>query len=224
MRLPLLLAYICMLCPVLLKAQVADQTKPYQISGLIISETSSEAIPYVRIQVNHSRRGAISNDEGFYSIPVSIGDTLYFTHIGFDQTPFIIKDYLASYQNNNSQYIYAVHYMREDTFTLEDVFIFPYDTPEELKTAVVNMDILQMSPEAIARRNLDPDVLHAIIQTLPKDGGERIMVGRQMYYDYYQNRNLLPTVGLDPLAAMRLLQYVVNKTKKRKNKDLNYWE
>lgn len=201
-----------------------DSTKFYQLSGLIISKTSEEAVPYVSIRVNRTRRGEVSNAEGFYSIPVTEDDTLYFSHVGFHTASFVIRDYLNSYVGPESQYIYAVNYMLEDTFTLEPVVIFPYNTPEEIKTAVVNMDILENTPEAFARQNLDPAVMHVIIQNLPKDGNERLMVGRQMYMDYYQQRNLLQTAGLDAMAAMRLLQYVVEKSKKRKNKDLNYWE
>lgn len=207
--------------------QVTAQQVPirnYQISGLIISETTDEAIPYVRIQVNRTRRGQLSNAEGFYSIPVTEDDTLYFSHVGFHPTSFVVRDYLQSYKGDLSQYIYVVNYMLEDTFSLKPITIFPYNTPEEIRTAVINMDILEDSPQAIARRNLDPEVLDAIIQTLPKDGNERLLVARQVYQEEYQNRNLLRTAAINPLAAMRLLQYVVQKSKKRKNKDLNYWE
>ncbi|MCB0837526.1 MAG: hypothetical protein KDD99_12735, partial [Bacteroidetes bacterium] len=79
-------------------------------------------------------------------------------------------------------------------------------------------------PEQIARQNLDPETLHTIMETLPVDGGERLMVARQMYYDYYQTKNLIPTIGFDPVAATRLLQYIVDRSKKKKNKDLNYWQ
>ena len=58
----------------------------YQISGMVISKTSSEVVPFVRVQVNHTRRGAISNSEGFYSIPVGSADTLYFSHIGYHES------------------------------------------------------------------------------------------------------------------------------------------
>ncbi len=201
-----------------------DTNGYFQISGLIISESTDESIPYVRIQVNHTRRGQLSNSDGFYSIPVTEDDTLYFTHVGFHPTTFVVRDYLRSYKGDLSQYIYVINYMLEDTFTLKPVTIFPYNTPEEIRTAVLNMDILEDSPEAFARRNLDPEVLDAIIQTLPKDVNERLLVARQLYQDQYQQRNLIPTAGLNPLAAMRLLQYVVEKSKKRKNKDLNYWE
>ena len=86
------------------------------------------------------------------------------------------------------------------------------------------MDVISNSPDQIARENLDAETLHTIMETLPIDGGERLMVARQMYYDYYQSKNLIPTIGFDPITATRLLQYVVNRAKKKKNKDLNYWQ
>ncbi|MEL7339979.1 MAG: hypothetical protein AAGM67_05785, partial [Bacteroidota bacterium] len=122
------------------------------------------------------------------------------------------------------QYLYAINYMLEDSFTLDTVMIFPYDTPEELRTAVLNLDVLDNSSEMAARQNMDPATLDALMKSLPIDGGERIAVGRQMYYDYYRNRNLLPNAGLDPIAIARLLQFIVNSSKKKRNKDLNYWE
>jgi len=218
-----LITVVCLALPLWLGAQETGPHRVYQMSGMVVSQETNEAIPYVRVQVNHSRQGTIANAEGFYSIPVTADDTLYFSHVGYHPSFLIIADYLNRYKGT-SQYLYSINYLREDTLTLQVVNIFPYKTPEELKTAVVNMDVLTGSPEQIARQNLDPEVLHAIIQTLPKDGEERIMVARQRYYDYYQNKNLLPGVGLDAVAAMRLLQHVVEKSKKRNNKDLNYWE
>lgn len=223
MRISQLLILLLLSVPTLLLGQVEDPNV-YQISGLIISKTNNEPVPYVRIQVNRTRRGAISNSEGFYSIPVGLGDTLHFSSIGYYDSKLVVMDYVDTYKGDKSQYLYAINYMLEDTFTLEEVVIFPYDTPEELRTAIVNMDVVPNSPEEIARQNMDPETMHAIMESMEVDGGERLMVARQMYYDYYQNKNLVPTVGFDPITATRLLQYIVQRSKKRKNKDLNYWE
>lgn len=205
----------------------SQQVKPrevvYQLSGLVISRTNMEPVPYATLQINHSLRGAVTNEEGFFSIPVTEKDTVYFRHLGFDEAKLVIKDYMREYRQENSVYLYVIQYIKEDTFTLDPVTIFPYKTPEELKTAVLNMNP-EGTPDAIARENLSPEIIDAIIKTLPKDAGERLQVGQQMYYDYYRTRDLLPTAGLDPLAAMRMLQYIVEKTKKKKAKDLNYWE
>ncbi|RMG67228.1 MAG: hypothetical protein D6722_13470 [Bacteroidetes bacterium] len=212
-----------LLLPQLTQAQ-DNRYNVFQFSGLVVSQSTEQPIPYVRIRVNHTRSGAMSNTEGFYSVPVGLGDTLYFTHIGYHASKLIVKDYLEQYQGDKSQYIYAINYLLEDTFSLDSVFIFPYDSPEELRTAVVNLDVTNLPLEQNARENLDPATLHAIMATLPVDGNERLLVGRQMYFDQYQTRNLLPTIGFDPITATRLLQEVLRRTQKRKNKDLNYWE
>jgi hypothetical protein len=217
-----LLLICCLLWPALAHSQT--DSRIFQFSGLVISRSSDEALPFAQVRVNHTRQGVLSNPDGFYSVPVALGDTLFFTHLGYYDAKLVVRDYLAEYQGDRSQYIYAITYMLEDTFSLDSVNIFPYDTPEELRTAVVNMDVSRSLQQRYAEENLDPRTLHAIMQTLPVDGGERITVARQMYYDYYQTKNLLPTVGLDPIAATRLLQAIVERAKKKRNKDLNYWE
>lgn len=196
----------------------------YQITGMVVSETSDEPIPFARIQVNHTRRGAIANETGFYSIPVGLRDTLYFSHVGYHDSKLVVAEYLRNYQGDRSQYVYVVNYMREDTFELEEIVIFPYDTPEELRTALVNLGNTETALERAARQNLAPDQLHEIMEYLPVDGNERLMVARQAYYQRYQNQNLVQTAGIDPVAAARLLQYIVSRAKQRKTKDLNYWQ
>lgn len=213
-----------LMLPLLTQAQSQPpQVQVYQLSGMVISKTSNEPISYARVRINHSRNGVLSNSEGYYSIPVTADDTLYFSHLGYHPSTLVVQDYIDSYRGNK-QYLYVINYMLEDSLTLDTVLIFPYDTPEELRTAVMNLDVLNNSPDQIASQNLDPAVLHRLMETMPVDGGERLMVARQMYYDYYQNKNLIPTAGLDPITITRFLQYVVQKTKKQKNKDLNYWE
>jgi hypothetical protein len=209
--------------PVLLFAQQKDTTA-YQLSGLLISEGERDAIPFARVQINSSRSGVMSNTDGFYSVPVRATDTLFFNHMGYYPSQLIIADYLKEYKVKGTPYLYAITYLREDTFMLPVVKIFPYNTPEELRSAVVNMDFPTDGAAVYAKENLDPELIHAIMQTLPVDSDERLIVGRQMYYNYYLNKNLAQTASIDPLAAARLLQYIANKAEKRKNKDLNYWE
>ncbi len=202
----------------------AEKPEIYQFSGLMVSASTGDSIPYGTVRVKTTRQGILSNASGFFSIPVTEADTLIFDHVAHYPYELIVKEYLEDYPQKNTQYIYSIIYMLEDTVTLPTVNIFPYDTPEELKTAVVNMEIPDDSPEAIASRNMDPRLMYSIISSLPMDAGERVMVNRQMYYDYYRQQNIVPTIGLDPIAATRLLKYAVDKAQKKKNKGLNYWE
>lgn len=219
MRFRILLAFL--FCCSFFASQA--QERIYQISGLVLSQTNDSAISYVRVRVNHSRHGALSNADGFFSIAVRMSDTLYFSRLGYHTNKLVVKEYVESYQTG-SQYIYVINYMLEDIYTLPAVTIFPYNTPEELRTAVVNMEIARNTPGQVAESHLKPEVLLAIAENLYVDEGERALIGSRMYQDYYLSRNVMPTVGLNPIAIAQLLQQVAKKASERKNKDLNYWE
>lgn len=200
----------------------ADSNGVYQISGMVVSSDDSSPIQFVSVRVNHTKQGVITNREGFYSIPVREQDTLYFTHAAYNSTKLVISEYLREYKGEKSTYVYVVNYMSGLTLGIQR--IYPWKNEDELRTAIVNISVDHNSLSEKARENLDPKVLAAIMQALPKDGDERYVVGRQMYYDNYKRQNLVPMAGLDVVAAAKLLQYIVQKTKERANKDLNYWE
>ena len=66
--------------------------------------------------------------------------------------------------------------------------------------------------------------MDVLIGGLKVDEGERIMVARQLYYNQQMHKHVAPTMPLfDPIAVYQLLRYINDKTKARKEKDLNYW-
>ena len=203
-----------------------DQQKVWQLSGLVVGKVQQQAIPYVKIQINHTRRGILSNAQGFFSIPVVETDTVFFLRLGYKPSYMVMGEYLKKYEGDkSSQYVYSIAYMKEDTILLPTVTIHPYDTPEKLRTAMLSMKNPEFSEDAFARENMDPAELEAYIENLPVDAGERVMVGRQIYYQEHQTRNLMPVMPLfDPVAVYRLLKYINDKSKKERDKNLNYWE
>jgi hypothetical protein len=205
-------------------AQV-EVKRVYQLSGLVVNKLSKDPIPFARVRINGSYRGTVCNQEGFYSIPVAQGDTVYFSSLGYRPTEFIITNYLAEYKGDpNSAYLYAINYLQEDSILLPSIMIFPYNTASELRTAIIETDVPESIESVNARDNLNPDVMDRLMGSLKVDEGERVMVARQLYYKNYQTKNLAPVVPLfDPVAVYQLLRYINEKSKERKEKDLNYW-
>ncbi|MFM2375577.1 MAG: hypothetical protein RLZZ165_674 [Bacteroidota bacterium] len=203
----------------------AQTKKVYQLSGLIVNKATHEAIPYAQVRVNNSRRGTVANGDGFYSIPLVESDTLYFSSLGFLTTQFIFADYLKEYSGDaNSSYIYAINYLAEDSIILTGITIFPYNTPGKIRTAIIETEVPEDVESANARDNLSPKVMDVLIHGLKVDEGERVMVARQLYYNQQMHKNVAPTMPLfDPIAVYQLLRYINEKTKTRKEKDLNYW-
>lgn len=223
----LLLLLLCFPVSQFVKGQIVDPDgkRIWQLSGLVLSKSGGDSIPYARIGVNRSRRYAECNHEGFYSLPVYEDDTLYFYALGYKRSYFIVRNYLRTYKGDlKSGFIYAIHYLDEDSITLPTVTIFPYRTPGELRAAILNTDIPSRIEELYARNNLDPRVLDIMIENMDIDKGERIGVGRQLYYNTYLRQNVTPTANFfDPIAIYQLLKQVGNKIKKKKTRNLNYW-
>ncbi len=195
----------------------------YQLSGMVLSATTGEPIPFVSVRVGRTRRGTVANAEGFYSLPVVRGDTLYFSAVGYKRGRFILNEYLTAYQGDTSTgYLYAVHYLVEDTIELPTVRISAIRTPEELKTALLNVPLETQTQ--VARDNVSPEILAYFLQNLPADPQERLKVAEQRYRDLYYNRTLRPVYPiLDPIAAYRLVRYLTEKAQIKREKIYDYW-
>ncbi|MEM7040688.1 MAG: carboxypeptidase-like regulatory domain-containing protein, partial [Bacteroidota bacterium] len=168
------------------------QKRVYQLSGLIVSKAHSEPVPFARIHVSRTRRGTVANRDGFYSIPVIEGDTIYFSSLGFKRSTLIFSDYLKHYGgDDNSAYVYVINYLEEDSIQLPDIVIFPYNTQSELRTAIVETDVPESIESVNARDNLNPEVMDVLIKGLKVDEGERVLVARQLYYNQHQQKNML---------------------------------
>lgn len=203
----------------------AQVKRVYQLSGLIVNKSTHEAVPFVKVSVNHSRSGTFCDEKGFYSIPVNERDTIFFSSLGFRTTKFVLANYLKEYEGDpNSAYIYAINYIEEDSIILSTVEIFNYDTPGKLRTAIIETDVPEGIESANARDNLNPKVLDVLMGSLRVDEGERVMVARQLYYNQQMRKNVAPTMPLfDPIAVYQLLRYINQKAKLRKERSLEYW-
>jgi len=207
----------------LLLLAFAQEPKVYQLSGMVLSATTGEPIPYVSIRVGKTRRGTVANADGFYSLPVVRGDTLYFSALGYKRGRFIVSEYLQAYTGDTTEgFIYAVNYLTEDTIELPTVRISAIRTPEELKTALLNIPLETQTQ--VARDNVSPELIAYFLQNLPLDPQERIKVAEQRYRDIYYQRTLRPTYPiLDPIAAYRLVKYLTEKAQIKREKIYDYW-
>lgn len=207
----------------LLLLAFAQEPKVYQLSGMVLSATTGEPIPYVSIRVGKTRRGTVANADGFYSLPVVRGDTLYFSALGYKRGRFIVSEYLQAYTGDTTEgFVYAVNYLTEDTIELPTVRISAIRTPEELKTALLNIPLETQTQ--VARDNVSPELIAYFLQNLPLDPQERIKVAEQRYRDIYYQRTLRPTYPiLDPIAAYRLVKYLTEKAQIKREKIYDYW-
>ncbi len=210
--------------PVQMHAQQQGAATPqpyvYQLSGLVLNKTSNEPVPFARLRINSSRRRTTCNEEGFFSIPVVRGDTLYFNSIGYTESALVVDAFLASYGGDQTiSYLYALQYMNEAAVILPGVKILPYNTPEELRMAMLNMPLLTNDPSAIARGNVNPQTMNYFVNNLPIDEQERLAANQQRYVYFYKQQNTMQTMPLfDPIAVGKLVKNIRERQRAKQNK------
>lgn len=197
----------------------------YQLSGIIVGKKNAQPAGYAVIRINHSRRGTIADEKGFYSLPVVPGDTLYISCLGYKKTGFVFSDYLRDYEGDKeTQFVYAIHYLEEDSVVLPTITIYPYDSPEKIRTAILSMEIPDGSPQDLAQNNLDPAVMRYLMEELPTDGGESVSIGEKLYSDRVIAANKVPIVPLfDPIAMGKFIGYMSDRSRQKKEKIYNFW-
>jgi hypothetical protein len=202
------------------KAQTVGKEKVYQLTGLVLNRATGVPIPYTKITVNRRLRMAYTNEEGFYSLPVEASDTVHFFHVGFYPAKLIVAEYLKKYRLD-SEYLYEIQYMLEDTITLPTVTIYPYKTPEDIKNAIKYMNTPIDIPLDQAQSHITPELMSFFMNNLPADPNDAQNVARQRYMQYYSNANVRPTFGVDFVAVYNLINYIGKKKKEKQDRILN---
>ena len=133
------LFFFCLLMPFIGASQLQEidlkaDSNMIQISGVAISESTLEPLPYTTIFNKTERKGVIADYFGFFSTVAFPGDTLYFSYYGHKTEPYIIPDSLTD--NRYS----IIHMLREDTLNIPEVTVYPWPSREDFARAFVEME------------------------------------------------------------------------------------
>jgi len=142
------------------KVQAQGKPKVVQFSGIVASGDSLYGVPGVTILVPKAGRGTITNDYGYFSMPLLAGDSVVIRAIGYKHLTVVIP------RNYNKQSYSVVLELKEDATVLPEVRVFPYPTERDFKQAFLKMKTPEREltgPE----RSLSPEVVTAMFRNLP---------------------------------------------------------
>ncbi|WP_246000883.1 carboxypeptidase-like regulatory domain-containing protein [Pontibacter diazotrophicus] len=178
-----------------------------QLSGFVATGDSLFGVAGVSVYVPNSTRGTVTNEYGFFSVPVLAGDSVLFSALGFK------KQYLIIPKNYSSQSYSIIMQLQEDPTELPMVDVFPWATERDFREAVANVK-LPDEGRAIAMRNLDPERLEELFKTTPMDGAGNFRHGMNQQQQLQQNRYMYPTIN--PMAIPALIKSIMNGDFKQK--------
>tara|TARA_B110000483_G_scaffold25943_2_gene30923 strand:- start:4850 stop:5485 length:636 start_codon:yes stop_codon:yes gene_type:complete len=142
-----------------------NQKKVIQFSGYVLTPDTLMGIPFVTVQINNSSRGTISNREGFFSFAASVGDTVNFSSIGFEDSYYYLP---TSLQTNKYS---IVKLLSTDTYYIDTVTVYPWPSKEMFKQAFLSLEIEENDVDR-ALKNLEREYLKEMGENMAMDASE----------------------------------------------------
>jgi hypothetical protein len=175
-----------------------------QFSGFALSADSMTGIPFVHIGIKGTTRSGTARADGFFSFAVAEGDTLIFTSIGFHPAIYAIPF------GNKDNKLSIIQPMNKREYVFADIPIYPWGERPEFPHYFVTTRIPRGLQE-IAEANTNRQLLAAIGQTMPIDGGEATQRYMQMEAAkaYYYNQQA-PQNIFSPLAWAEFIRALKN--------------
>ncbi len=199
-------------------AQILDNDRLVQFSGVIVTFDSLQPIPFSSVMIKNSNRGTVSDYYGFFSFVAKMKDTVEFAAIGFKRAIFIIPDTLTD------QRCSMIQILKQDTILLKEVMIFPWPTKEQFKEAFLHLRIPD-DDLTRAEKNLNKEQLAYLAASLPMDASMNYRnYIEQRTTELYYSGQLRPNTLLDPIKWAKFIQMWQNgayKKKETKYKDEN---
>lgn len=166
------LVFLIITCGEIQEAWAQGKKQIIQFSGVVVEEDStSTGLFGVHVYVPKVGRGTVTNQYGYFSMPVLEGDSVLISAVGYQKQHFIIP-------GNQGESFTVLVELASDTTMLSSVEIFPYPTEEMFKEAILalNLPVDDRSQED----NLGEEVLARMALNMPMDASQN--------YKYYMNQ------------------------------------
>lgn len=171
------------------RAQSDSTLQVVQFSGLVVAGDSLSPVAFTTVYRERDKRGTITDNLGFFSIPAFAGDTIMFSGVGFLTSSYVIPDTLESRRYN------MIQVLRKDTVQLETTFIYPWPTKERFRQEFLSLDLAD-SKEDLARRNLEAAMMYERMTFMEPDAREAY------HYAIQQNQRQITYAGMVPTTSL----------------------
>ncbi|WP_373513196.1 carboxypeptidase-like regulatory domain-containing protein [Persicitalea sp.] len=203
------------------KVLAQGEQKAIIFTGVVVAGKNTERLPGAYIFIPRAGRGTLTNNVGYFSIPVFPGDSIVYSYVGYrTQYHVIPRDY-------NAPTYSAIIQMQESVTMLAEVRVYPYATEEEFKKAFLALKLPdQVDRDALAR-STDIDYINRLAAQMPNNAqtNYRYTMDQQLFgRESAANKGFATTFPfLNPFAWGRFIKSVQDGDLKQKDfrKELN---
>jgi len=202
-------------------ALAQGEQKAIMFTGVVVAGKNTERLPGAYIFIPRAGRGTLTNNVGYFSIPVFPGDSIVYSYVGYrTQYHVIPREY------NDPTYS-AIIQMQESVTMLAEVRVYPYATEEEFKKAFLALRLPDQADRDALARSTDMEYITRMAAQMPNNAqtNYRYTMDQQLFgRESAANKGFATTFPfLNPFAWGRFIKSVQDGDLKTKEyrKDLN---
>ena len=188
MRLLLLLLVLVSLT--LPRAQAQGERKAIQFSGVIVGGKNSEILPGAYVFLPRAGRGTLSNNVGFFTLPVFPGDSILFSYTGYERQYFVVP------RNYREETFSAKIQLQEDAILLREVKVYPFRSRKEFDDAFLAMTLADARQRQALAENTDAAALRRLGVIQGNTPSANFRTSQQQLLNYANNKGFANTLNL----------------------------
>ncbi|TDB58672.1 carboxypeptidase-like regulatory domain-containing protein [Arundinibacter roseus] len=201
-------------------ARAQGEQKAIIFTGVVVAGKSTERLPGAYIFIPKAGRGTLTNNVGYFSIPVFPGDSIVYSYVGYKTQYHVVP------RQYNAEGYSAIIAMQESVTMLAEVKVYPYATEEEFKRAFLELKLPDQADRDALARNTDINYLNRMAAQMPNNAqtNYRYTMDQQIFgRESAANKGFATTFPfLNPFAWSSFIKSVQNGDLKKKEyrKDL----
>lgn len=189
------------------------QKQILQFSGYVKDVESGSIVPYAAVYIQYKNQGTITGPDGFFTFAAAKGDTIMIKSLGYKPFKVVIPEDVEG--TSFSREIL----LERELIELTGVTIRPLPEPNQLRQAMVNLDIPDNLAELAQQTIANSIISDEIERNTRYDGAENYNQYVKQQTEYYYSRfgNQRPGISLtNPFAWAEFIQAIKNGDFKRK--------
>lgn len=175
---------ICLLISQLSFSQ--GEIKYVTFSGVVIDGQTKEPLPGAYITIPQAGRGTLSNGKGYFALSVFPGDTVVFSYLGFK------KQYHVIPRKTDVDYSVFVE-LQVDSKLLKEVKVYPFNTEEEFKQALVDMKLPDERERQILRETYSAENIAKMAAVHGMTAADNFKYGNNQFIKQIESRGSVTT-------------------------------
>ncbi len=108
-----------MLCLLGALSAVAQEQETFVLSGKVLDADTQDGVPLIHVIVKNKNKGTSGDSKGGFKVPVTMGDQIVITSIGYESIEFNITEEFNAYKDE-----VLMLFMIPKTYELDSVVVF----------------------------------------------------------------------------------------------------